>query len=144
MTEEPLSDQVFHRFLALLRYMRQHSRQMIDEQGIKPRQFSVLRFLLETGGATVGQVQAYLHTSPSTTSSLLSQLEDMEALTRTRSFTDNRVVIVELTPRGREIAENTPLGGYPLLRRKLATLSQERLEQMDSVFVEIMDLVSNK
>ena len=37
---------------------------------------------------------------------------------------DNRVVIVELTSAGQEIAENTPLGGLPLLRRRLGDLAQ--------------------
>lgn len=138
---EPLSDQVFHRFLALLRYTRQHAHQMTDEQGIRPREFAVLRFLLESGPATVGQVGAYLHKSASTTSALIAQLEQAGYVTRTRSQADNRVVIVELTPAGRDIAERTPLGGLPLLRRRLRMLSEERLVQINDVLAEIMKLM---
>ena len=54
--DEPFSDQVFHQFLALLRHKRQYARQIESERGIKPRDFSVLRFLLETGPATVSLV----------------------------------------------------------------------------------------
>jgi DNA-binding MarR family transcriptional regulator len=73
-------------------------------------------------------------------SSLIAQLEEKGYVTRTRSHRDNRVVIVELTPVGQEIAENTPLGGLPLLRRRLARLSQERLSEMNDVLDEITHL----
>ncbi|MCJ7661785.1 MAG: MarR family winged helix-turn-helix transcriptional regulator [Anaerolineales bacterium] len=138
---EPYSDQVFHRFLSLLRYTRQHSSQMIAEQGIRPREFSVLCFLRESGPATVGHVQHFLHKSASTTSALVAQLEEANYVTRTRSLEDNRVVIVELTPLGRDKAENTPLGGLPLLRRRLGKLPEERLVQIGTVLEEIQHLM---
>ncbi len=98
-SDEPLSDQVFHQFLSLLRHKRQYARQIETEQGIKPRDFSVLRFLLDSGPATVSQVQAFLHNSPSTTSALIAQLEEAGYVSRRRSDEDNRVVIVSLEPR---------------------------------------------
>ena len=138
---EPLSDQVFHRFLALQRDLRRHARQLSDERGLAPRDLSVLRYLLQSGPATVGRVQAFMHTSPSTASTLIAQLEGKAYLTRTRSPQDNRVVIVELTSVGRELAANTPLGGLPLLRRRLAGLPLERLSEIDDVLVEITRLM---
>ena len=138
---EPLSDQVFHRFLALQHYLRRHARQLIDESGLTPRDLSVLRYLLGSEAATVGQVQAFVHKSPSTTSALVAQLEEKGYVTRTRSHQDNRVVIVELTAAGQEIAENTPLGGLPLLRRRLGNLSEERLCEINEAFNEIIQLM---
>jgi DNA-binding MarR family transcriptional regulator len=140
--DERLSNQVFHQFLDLLRNQRQYTHRIIDEQGIRPMPFSVLRFLLESGPTTVSQVQSYIHHSPSTTSTLISQLEMGGYVTRTRSQADNRVVIVDLTPAGRKIAENTPLGGLPLLRQRLSTLPEERLLEIESVLVEILQLMS--
>jgi DNA-binding MarR family transcriptional regulator len=138
---ELLSDQVFHRLLTLLHYSRRHARLMMDESGLTPRDFSVLRYLMELGSATVGQLQAILHKSPSTTSTLIAQLEEKGYLTRRRSSEDNRVVIVELTPVGRALTENTPLRGLPLLRRELRNLTEERLLEMDAVINEILQLM---
>ena len=140
-SEQPLSDQTFRRVLALLRYSRQHARQMVDERGIKPRLLSVLRYLLDSGPVTVGQVQSFIQNSPSTTSTLIAQLEEAGYVTRTRSPADNRVVIVELTSQGLDVAQNTPLVGLPLLRRRLRALPQERLVEIDDVLVEIMRLM---
>ena len=139
--DHALSDKAFRRFLALLRYARQHARQLIDERGIKPRQFSVLRYLLDSGPVSVGQVQNFVQNSPSTTSASISQLEESGYVTRTRSSDDNRVVIVELTDLGRDLAQTTPLVGLPLLRRRLRGLPQERLVEIDDVLQEIMRLM---
>jgi DNA-binding MarR family transcriptional regulator len=138
---EALSDRVFHRFLSLQHYLRRHARSLVDERGLTPRDLSVLRYLLESEAATVGEVQAWVHKSPSTTSALLAQLEEDGYVTRTRSAQDNRVVIVELTAAGREITTSTPLGGLPLLRRRLAGLPPERLAEIDGVLAEIMELM---
>ncbi|MCB8985176.1 MAG: winged helix-turn-helix transcriptional regulator [Ardenticatenaceae bacterium] len=143
LPDEPLADQVFHRFLALLRHKRQYARQIETEQGIKPRDFSVLRFLLEAGPATVSQVQAFLHNSPSTTSTLVAQLEDAGFVNRSRSDSDNRVVIVSLTAEGLRLAEQAPFGGLPLLRRRLSHLTPERLNEIDGVLVELMQLMES-
>ena len=102
---EPYSDHVFHIFLALQNRSRRYARQLLDESGLTPRDLSVMRFLLEAKSATVGQVQTYLHKSPSTISALLAQMEEKGYLTRTRSRDDNRVVIVELTPYGKKLAQ---------------------------------------
>lgn len=137
---ETTSKEAFHKFLTLVRYMRRHAHQM-RSRGLTPRQFSVLHFLLESGPVTVGQIQEYLYRSASTTSTLIAQLEEAGYVTRTRSKEDNRVVIVELTPTGRDITQQTPLAGLPLLRRRLMTLSQERLLLINEAFAEIMQLM---
>ena len=135
-----LSEEVIHKFLRLNRFLRRFARQM-DSQGVRPRQFAVLRFLLELGPATVGQVQEHLYLSASTTSMVIAQLEEAGYVTRTRSEEDNRVVVVELTPTGEEIAQNTPLGGILLLRRRLPHLPEEKLLLLDEALTEIMRLM---
>jgi DNA-binding MarR family transcriptional regulator len=139
-SNEALSREVLHRFLMLFRYLRRYSRR-VNVQGVRPRQFSVLLFLFESGPATVGQIQEYLYQSASTTSTVIAKLEETGYVTRTRSREDNRVVIVELTPAGRDVAQNTPLGGIPLLRRRLGTLPQERLLLINAALGEIMQLM---
>jgi len=140
-THESNSDQVFHQFLGLLRYSRQHARKMLDEEGIRPPQFAILRYLLEIGPINVGQIQAYLHKSPSTTSSLITQLEGFGFITRQRSPDDNRVVIVDITPLGVEKTKQIPLGGLPLLRQRLTELNNEQLRQIGAVLEVITDLM---
>jgi len=143
MLDEPLSDQVFHQLLALLRLKRQYDHLIENEQGLKPRDFSVLRYLLELGPVKVSQIQTFLHHSPSTTSALIAQLEEAGYVSRNRSDEDNRVVIVTLTGNGRLVAEQAPFGGLPLLRRRLSGLSEARLQEINAVLVELIQLMES-
>ena len=139
-SSETLSSEAFHKLLKLLRYLRRHHHQM-KGQGISPRDYSVVRFLLESGSATVGEVQAFLYSSASTASTLIAQLDASGYVTRTRSNIDNRVVNVDLTPAGREIALRMPLAGLPLLRRRLGALPKEQLLLVNEAMGEILRLL---
>lgn len=135
-----LARDALRNFLMLYHHFRTTNRQ-ISEHGIQPRAFSVLRFIYERGAVTVGDVQEYIYRSPSTASTMLAKLEEQGYLTRTRSEEDNRVVIVELTDAGRTIAVETPLQGIPLLRRKLETLPEERLQRINDGLSDILALM---
>jgi DNA-binding MarR family transcriptional regulator len=140
LTPKALSEEIIHKFLTMNRYLRQCARRMTN-QGIRPPEFAVLHFLLESGPATVGQVQAYLYRSPGTTSMMIAQLEEAGYVTRTRSEQDNRVVIVELTPAGRDLVQNMSPGGILLLRQRLPDLPVERLQLLNEALAEIMRLM---
>jgi DNA-binding MarR family transcriptional regulator len=89
----------------------------------------------------VSEIQEYLYTSASTASTIISQLEEAGHVTRTRSEDDNRVVNVQLTEAGRKIAQNTPLRGIALLRRRLDALPEDRLKMLDEVMSDLMRLM---
>jgi DNA-binding MarR family transcriptional regulator len=135
-----LPSEIVHKFLLIFRYLRQYGRQM-DDQGIRPREFAILRYLTQHEAVTVGQVQSYLYTSPGTTSTILAQMEEAGYLTRTRSADDNRVVIVEPTEKGREVAQRSPLGGIPLLRARLPELPPEKQRTLDEALAILIDLM---
>jgi DNA-binding MarR family transcriptional regulator len=138
---EPLSDQVFHKLLSLMRVSRQLSHQISETRGISPPQLSVLRYLMETGPLQVGQIQAYLHKSPSTTSALIDQLEGKGYVKRARSEEDQRVVMVGLTTRGQQMAMTVPLEGLPRLRWGLREIPHGRLTVMLGVLDELLTIM---
>lgn len=138
--QHPIARTALHKFLLIHRHLRQYARQ-IDEQGLRPRQFAVLLFLRDVEEATVSEIQDYLYTSPSTASSIVSQLEEAGYVTRTRSEADNRIVIVRLTAGGQEMAQHIPLQGISLLRRRLDSLSEERLRRLDDALADLVALM---
>ena len=128
------------KFLRLYRHLRWYSRKMQDE-GVRGREFATLRYLHEAGPCTIGQVQDYIYISASSTSEMLSRLEDAGYVARTRCKKDQRVVYVELTPEGRRIAEETPMGGIPLLRERIKTLPPERLAVLSEAFSDLLQIM---
>ena len=140
MSQDSLYQDTIHKFLTVYRYLRESSRQM-HEEGLSGRKIAALRYLLEVGPRTVGQIGDYLYVSESSTSELLAWLQSKGFVTRTRSEADNRVVHVDLTPAGREVIRGTPLAGVPLLRHVLQTLPAERLSAIGAAMTDLMHLL---
>jgi DNA-binding MarR family transcriptional regulator len=138
--DEALYLKTIHTFLTVYRYLRKYSRQMHSE-GLSGRKIATLRHLMEAEPLTIGQIRDYLYISDSTTSELVAKLEVAGCVQRTRSEKDNRVVLVSLTPAGREFAQGAPLGGIPLLRERLKALPAERLALIDEALAKIIDLL---
>lgn len=125
--------ETIHSFLTLFRYLRRYSRE-IHGSGRSGRQLSTLRHLLDHGPTTMGRLSGILYINESSTSELVAKLEEEGLATRSRSTTDNRVVEVDLTERGRALAGTTELGGIPLLRERLRGLPQEELVRIGESF----------
>ncbi len=132
--------ETIQRFIRLYRHLRRYSHKM-PEHRVRGRDFAMLRYLYEGGARKIGQVQKYLFISYSATSELISRMEEAGYVTRTRCKKDQRVVFVDLTETGRDVAVQTPLGGIPLLREKIKTLSPERLAVLDAAFDELLGLM---
>lgn len=127
------------KFLDLYRYVRQYGRQ-VQAAGLRGREFSILRYLLE-GPLNIGEICDYMFISASSTSEMISRMESAGYVTRRRCKSDNRVVFVELTSAGRELAEKTPLGGIPLLREKMRSLPPDRLALVNEALTELIDVL---
>jgi DNA-binding MarR family transcriptional regulator len=130
--------EVIGKFLRLYRYFRRYSREM-HRAGLRGKEVATLRYLLETEPLTIGQIADYLFISTSTTSEMISRMEDAGYVARRRSEKDCRVVYVDLTASGEQMANETPLGGIPLLREKLKALPPERLEAYDHCFSDLLE-----
>ena len=141
---EILSEEVFHQLLAFLRAQRQHARSVIDEQGVRPRDMSVLYLLFEETEVTVSTIQQFIQHSPSTTSTMIANLEKVGFVQRTRSTTDNRVVLVSLTEKGQAVIDDSSLEGLPLLHRELRKLSAERLTTIAGVISELHSMMTRE
>jgi len=143
MSSDVLFIETIQRFLTVYRYMRQYGRKMQCE-GLSGREVSILRYLLESGTLSIGQCRAYLFINDSSTSELIAHLEEGGYVTRARSPTDNRSVLVSLTGSGRKVARSLSLGGIPLLREKLRVLSPDRLGKINDALHEIEELLEIK
>jgi DNA-binding MarR family transcriptional regulator len=137
--DKTLALETIRKFLQIYRYVRHHGRK-VQTAGLRGREFAILRYLRD-GRLKIGEICDYMFISASSTSEMISRMEDAGFVSRTRCKQDNRVVFVELTEAGRELAEKTPLGGIPLLREKLHTLPPDRLAVVDQAMTELVTLL---
>jgi len=90
---------------------------LLDRLGITYPQYLVLNALWEENGRTVGSIAERLSLEPSTVTPLVKRLEASQLVSRTRHPEDERRVVVSLTPRGRELEEESRCLGQELLTR---------------------------
>jgi DNA-binding MarR family transcriptional regulator len=76
---------------------------LLQALGLTYPQYLAMLVLWEQEGLTVGEISTRLLTDPGSLTPLLKRLETEGLLSRTRSKEDERVVIVKLTDRGREL-----------------------------------------
>jgi DNA-binding MarR family transcriptional regulator len=87
-------------------------------------------------GLTAGELAEAASLSPGAVTTVLDRLERMGLVTRTRDEADRRRVLVELTPKARELAYAAygPISGYA--REYLEQLTDEEIETI-SRFLEV-------
>jgi DNA-binding MarR family transcriptional regulator len=84
---------------------RMRSRDTVLDYGLTLAQLRSLVHLHDLGEVTAGDLARVAGVDPGTMSATLDQLESLDVVTRHRSTTDGRVVLVSLTERGNVIAE---------------------------------------
>lgn len=87
-------------------------------------------------GLTAGDLAEAASLSPGAVTTVLDRLERMELITRTRDEADRRRVLVELTPKARELAFKVygPISAYA--REYIERLSDEEIDVI-SRFLEV-------
>ncbi len=142
MVEQPqsLALEATRKFLVLYRYLRHYGRNTQCE-GVRGRDMSTLRYLHEEGPLTISQIGEYLFISASSTSELVSRMEEGGYVARRRSREDSRVVYVELTAKGEQLAEATPTGGIPLLRERIKMLGRDELDKIDEALTSLIQVM---
>ena len=135
-----MDTEVMHTYLTLHRRIRRYSRELCGG-GLSGRKISALRYLLEAGPRTIGQIRDYLFIGDSSTSELVRSLKKDGYVTRNRSVEDDRVVIVNLTASGASVAKTAPLGGMPLLRERLKTLNSDELSSISVALNRMLGLL---
>ncbi len=100
-TTTPLLDeQLCFALYSASRALTAHYRELLEPLGITYPQYLVLLVLWESGATTVRGLGARVQLDSGTLSPLLRRLEASGLITRSRVPTDERSVLVELTPRG--------------------------------------------
>lgn len=131
-----LESQVCFPVYALSREITNLYRPLLDELGITYPQYLVLLILWEQKEQTVNQIGRKLQLDNGTLSPLLKRLEQKGMLTRTRSKTDERVVVVSLTLLGAVTKEKAKCIPEQLVQA--LNISIEELVQLKSIVDKIV------
>ena len=112
--------------------------------GLTYTQYVVLMVLWEKESVNVGQLGSTLHLDAGTLTPLLKRFEKDGYITRERSKEDERILLVRLTDKGRELEKDAIR--VPKQMRACVRLSQEEAETLYRLLYKLLrpDLVSRE
>jgi len=119
-----------------------HSKRLVKRSGLTAPQLVVLHALRKDGEMAPSAIARAVSLSQATVTSILDRLEKADLISRRRSDTDRRVVLIGLTPDGLEKAGSAPelfQAGFIREFRKLEPWEQHMLIASLQRVAELMD-----
>lgn len=98
-----LSNQICFPLYAIAKEIVRKYSPFLDELDLTYPQYLVMLVLWEFGEQSVGEIGDKLHLDSGTLTPLLKRLQSKDLITRTRSQTDERTVMITLTIQGRAL-----------------------------------------
>ena len=98
-----LSNQICFPVYSVSRLLTQAYRPYLEELGITYPQYLVLLVLWENDEVSINQITEKLLLNTNTLSPLLKRMEKIDLVHRTRSKEDERIVIIALSDKGKEL-----------------------------------------
>ena len=125
-----LEDQVIVALRRITRAIDLHSRGLMQQVGLTAPQLAALQAIGGLQPITAGALAKSIHLSQATLTGILTRLENRALVSRTRSSSDRRTVVVELTVEGRAVLESAPSLLQDRFRRELLKLQEWERTQM--------------
>ena len=141
MTGLSLEDQVIVALRRITRAIDLHSRSLMQAIGLTTPQLAALQAISRLETVNTGALAKSIHLSQATLTGILSRLELRKLVSRSRSGTDRRAVVVELTDLGREVLETAPSLLQDRFRRELLKLREWEQTQMLAALQRIASMM---
>jgi DNA-binding MarR family transcriptional regulator len=135
------SDELGRSFKALLAAVRRlRGRETRRHDGLSNAQYGLLFGLCEQTELSSSELACAADLSPGTATEMLEGLAAAGLVLRQRSERDRRVVLVSLTPRGRNLVQERRAQLQPRWRAALAQFSDEELRIAAAVLERLRDM----
>lgn len=131
-----LDNQVCFPIYSASRLITKAYKPYLDPFGLTYTQYLVLLVLWEQDKITINQITEKLLLDTNTVSPMLKRMEKMEFIQRTRSQEDERKVIIELTPSGKQLKNEA----IPIPESLLGTLLSKELS-LDAI-IQLKDTLN--
>lgn len=118
-------DEIVETIVYLYTESRRITKDVARGVGLTGPQLAVLKMLEPIGKLSLSELSNRIHARNSTVTGIIDRMEREGLVRRSRSERDRRVVHIELTKKGREVASDIPVEPVHIFREVLAELSAE-------------------
>lgn len=136
---EDLESNIFSNLRKIINTVDLYESKLKEKTGLNASQLSCLLVLECEGSLPLSRLSKKVSLSPSMITSIVDQLEKKELVIRNRLSTDRRVILIELTEKGKEVVKTAPPSFQEQLVRSLNYLKEE---EKHSIFENLSRLLS--
>ncbi|MDV6034427.1 MAG: MarR family transcriptional regulator [Phycisphaera sp. RhM] len=127
-------DQIVAAIRQIIRAVDLHSRKLVNGHGFTGPQLAVLQEAQRLGSASPKAIARAVHLSQATVSGILQRLERRELILRKPSANDKRSVMIEISPQGEQVLQDSPSLLQDRFRDALSSLEEwERLQILSTL-----------
>lgn len=118
-----------------------YSAKLKGKTGLNASQLSCLLVLGNTGALPLSRLSKEVSLSPSMITSIVDQLESNALVKRTRNSSDRRVILIELTEKGREVVQTSPPSFQEQLMNSLNFLEKNDLRNIHDNLNRLLSII---
>jgi DNA-binding MarR family transcriptional regulator len=122
----------------IFKAIQDYSQEVNQKYGITGPQLWALKTLSTNGSLPLGQLSKMMYLHPSTTTGVVDRLEKKGYVVRDRVRKDRRVVIVQLTPKGKKTVSKAP---NPIQGKMVYGLNGLKQKNLNSIHDSVKKLV---
>ena len=134
-------EQILTALRKITRAIDLYSHQLSRQYHLTGPQIVCLRYLNASQPSSPGQIAQSMHLSQATITGIIDRLERQNLVVRTRSVTDRRKVIIELTDKGKEITKAAPSPLQETFAKKLRELPEENQSVISTILNQIVSMM---
>jgi DNA-binding MarR family transcriptional regulator len=108
ISDDIIVDQVMIALRKIIRAIDMNSKKLVKRVGLTGPQLLILQEISRNVEITAGAIANAVSLSQATVTGILERMEKRELLTRQRSETDKRRIMVRITQEGKDILKNAP------------------------------------
>jgi MarR family transcriptional regulator, organic hydroperoxide resistance regulator len=120
---QPDLDAIVEAILYLYTESRRLTKELAGRYGLTGPQLAVVKMLEPVGKLSLSELSSQIRARNSTVTGIIDRMEREGLVVRRRSQQDRRVINIELTTKGRELASEIPIEPVQIFRRVLEELS---------------------
>jgi DNA-binding MarR family transcriptional regulator len=121
----------------IFKAIEDYSYEILISFGITGPQLWALKTISRSAGLALGDLSKKMYLHPSTISGVIDKLEGKNLVRRRRDSVDRRVVTVDLTPAGKELAKRAP---NPVQGRMIYGLRKLKKDELHAIYESIRTL----
>jgi DNA-binding MarR family transcriptional regulator len=122
----------------IFKALQNYSHEVSNQYGITGPQLWVLKTVFQNESLPLGKLSQKMYLHPSTITGVIDRLEKKGYVSRDRDREDRRVVMVQLTPKGKRLVKRAP---NPVQGKMIHGLRQLGKEKLDLIHESVQTLV---